>query len=51
VEEEYIMVGDTQRVKIYPEKGFQIPQEIPEEVWNAYEELVKRGYSSHISKE
>lgn len=43
-----IMVGDTQRLKLYPAKGFQIPQEIPEHVWSAYEELVKRGYSQYL---
>ena len=46
-----IMVGDTQRIKLYPEKGFQIPQEIPDEVWQAYEELVNRGYVHHLIKE
>ncbi len=45
-----ILVGDTQRIKLYPEKGFQISQEIPEEVWQAYEELVRRGYSEHVLK-
>ncbi len=45
-----ILVGDTQRIKLYPEKGFQISQEIPEEVWLTYEELVKRGYSEHVLK-
>ena len=39
-----IMVGDLQRIKIYPEKGFQIYQEIPSYVWNAYEHLVKMGF-------
>jgi len=46
-----IMVGDTQRIKIYPKKGFQIPQDIPNTVWSAYEELVKRGYTNHLIKE
>jgi uncharacterized SAM-binding protein YcdF (DUF218 family) len=46
-----IMVGDTQRVKVYAEKGFQIPQEIPDEVQEAYEELVRRGYTRHLIKE
>jgi uncharacterized SAM-binding protein YcdF (DUF218 family) len=44
-----IMVGDLQRIKVYPEKGFQIPQEIPEDVWSAYEELVKAGYDRHLT--
>ena len=43
-----IMVGDLQRIKLYPEKGFQIFQEIPEEVWKAYEELVKSGYDKYL---
>jgi uncharacterized SAM-binding protein YcdF (DUF218 family) len=43
-----IMVGDLQRVKIYPEKGFQIPQEIPDDVWDAYEQLVAAGYDRHL---
>jgi len=46
-----VMVGDLQRIKVYPEKGFQIYQEIPEEVWKAYEELVELGFSSHMIKE
>jgi uncharacterized SAM-binding protein YcdF (DUF218 family) len=43
-----IMVGDLQRIKVYPEKGYQIYQEIPEDVWAAYEELVKAGYSKYL---
>lgn len=37
------MLGDMQRIKLYAEKGFQIPLDIPDDVWNAYEELVKLG--------
>ncbi len=43
-----IMVGDLQRIKEYPALGFQITQDIPEDVWNAYLELVDRGYSKHL---
>jgi uncharacterized SAM-binding protein YcdF (DUF218 family) len=43
-----IMVGDTQRIEEYPEKGFQIHQDIPAEVWQAYEALIKRGFTSHL---
>jgi len=46
-----IMVGDLQRIKIYPDKGFQIPQDIPVEVWTAYEELIKAGYDKHLISE
>ncbi len=43
-----IMVGDLQRIKLYPAMGFQIPQEIPEEVWDAYEKLVANGFDKHL---
>lgn len=43
-----IMVGDLQRIRLYPGRGFQIPQEIPGEVWAAYEELVAAGYDKHL---
>jgi uncharacterized SAM-binding protein YcdF (DUF218 family) len=46
----HYMVGDLQRIKIYPEMGFQIPQEIPDFVWLAYEELVKKGYTKCLVK-
>ena len=39
------MVGDLQRIKEYPVKGFQIPQEIPTDVLAAYEFLVSKGYT------
>ena len=45
-----IIVGDTQRIKFYPEKGFQIGQEMPDEVGRTCEELVKRGYSKRLIK-
>ncbi len=44
----HLIVGDLQRIKVYAEKGFQIPQEIPEEVWEAYETLVNMGYTDHL---
>ena len=45
-----IMVGDLQRIRIYPEKGFQIFQEIPTDVWQAYERLIELGYDKHLLK-
>lgn len=45
-----IMVGDLDRIKQYPEKGFQIYQEIPEYVTKAFEFLVNEGYTSHLIK-
>lgn len=43
-----VMVGDLQRIKVYPEKGFQVHQDIPKEVWDAYWELVELGYTKHL---
>jgi hypothetical protein len=43
-----IMVGDLQRIRVYAERGFQIPQEIPDDVWRAYEELVGLGFGSRL---
>lgn len=45
-----IMVGDLQRIRLYPAKGFQIEQEIPDEVWAAFEELVSADYDKHLIK-
>jgi len=45
-----IMVGDLQRIKIYPSSGFQVPQEIPGDVWYAYEQLVEAGFTEHMVK-
>jgi len=47
----HIMIGDLQRLKIYPAKGFQVYQEIPASVWNAYERLVALGFDKHLVKE
>ncbi len=45
-----IMVGDLQRIKIYPQKGFQVYQEIPADVWEAYEHLVAMGFDEQLVK-
>ena len=46
-----IMVGDLQRIRLYPAKGFQVYQEIPAAVWEAFEALVGLGFNSHLIKE
>jgi uncharacterized SAM-binding protein YcdF (DUF218 family) len=43
-----IMVGDLQRIQLYPAKGFQIHQEIPGDVWRAYQQLVEAGYDKYL---
>ncbi|HEU4606787.1 MAG TPA: YdcF family protein, partial [Chitinophagaceae bacterium] len=45
-----IMAGDLQRIQLYPQKGFQVYQEIPEDVWHAFEKLVEAGYDQHLIK-
>lgn len=46
-----IMIGDLQRIKFYPARGFQIYQEIPVEIWDAYERLVQLGFNKHLMKD
>ena len=45
------MTGDLQRIKLYPSRGFQIYQEIPPNVWEAYEELVTYGCDKRLVKD
>jgi uncharacterized SAM-binding protein YcdF (DUF218 family) len=45
------MVGDLQRIKFYPGKGFQIYQEVPVPIWAAFEELVGYGFDKRLIKE
>lgn len=46
-----IMVGDLHRIRVYPERGFQVPQEISREVWQAFEALVGDGYDRYLVRE
>ena len=43
-----IMLGDLIRIREYPKLGFQIEQDIPEEVWVAGQRLIKAGFDSHL---
>jgi uncharacterized SAM-binding protein YcdF (DUF218 family) len=44
----HVMVGDLQRIREYPQRGLQIPQDIPDSVWSAYEKLVSWGFDQHL---
>ncbi len=46
----HLMVGDLQRIRLYPTKRFQIPQDIPDDVWAAFEFLVACGYDNRLIK-
>jgi uncharacterized SAM-binding protein YcdF (DUF218 family) len=45
-----VMVGDLLRIKEYPKLGFQIEQDIGDEVWQAGQELIKLGYNKYLPK-
>ena len=45
-----VIVGDFQRMDLYARKGYQLPQEIPQEAWDAYHALVEMGYTSKLAK-
>jgi uncharacterized SAM-binding protein YcdF (DUF218 family) len=47
----HIMVGDLQRLTVYGRKGWSVPQDVPAEVMEAYEQLVAAGYTRRMLKE
>jgi len=43
-----IMVGDLQRIRVYPARGYQIEQDVPSEVIAAYDELIAEGFTNYL---
>ncbi|HXQ42708.1 MAG TPA: YdcF family protein [Candidatus Udaeobacter sp.] len=43
-----LMVGDFQRIALYPAMGYQAPEEIPAEVNEAFRRLVAAGFDRHL---
>ena len=43
-----LMTGDLQRLRVYAEKGFQAPVEVPDEIWEVNERLIQDGYDTYI---
>jgi uncharacterized SAM-binding protein YcdF (DUF218 family) len=43
-----LMVGDLQRIMLYPAKGWQIPQTVPESVLLAFHTLVSLGFTQQL---
>lgn len=43
-----IMIGDLQRVIIYPRIGYQTYQKVPEKVMDAYRRLIGLGFNGHL---
>ena len=47
----HIMVGDLQRIMVYPEQGFMVRQDIPGDVFEAWTLLVAMGFRNHLLPE
>ena len=45
-----VIVGDFQRIELYAKLGYQLPQYIPEEAWEAYRALVAMGFDTQLAK-
>ena len=45
-----VIVGDFQRIDLYAQKGYQLPQYIPPEAWEAFRQLVAMGYNKQLAK-
>lgn len=43
-----MLVGALQRLLIYPEQGFMISQQVPDDVIEAYERLCRQGFTSRL---
>ena len=45
-----VIVGDFQRMDLYAKLGYQLPQHIPDEAWEAFHQLVAMGYDQQLAK-
>jgi hypothetical protein len=43
-----MLVGDTQRIELFAERGFAVPQPMPANVKQAYDHLVQQGYTARL---
>lgn len=43
-----MLVGDTQRLWVYADRGFAAPQQIDDDAYAAYERLVAAGYTGRL---
>ena len=44
-----VIVGDFQRIELYAKLGYQLPQYIPPEAWEAYHALVAMGFDKQLA--
>ena len=45
-----VIVGDFQRMDLYAKLGYQLPQHIPQEAWEAFRQLVEMGFDKQLAK-
>ena len=45
-----VIVGDFQRMDLYAKLGYQLPQHIPQEAWDAFHALVAMGFDKQLAK-
>ena len=45
-----VIVGDFQRMDLYAKLGYQLPQHIPDQAWEAFHRLVEMGYDKQLAK-
>lgn len=43
-----VIVGDFQRMDLYAKLGYQLPQHIPEQAWEAFHKLVAMGFDKQL---
>lgn len=46
----HMLAGDFQRILVYPDLGYQVPQCVPEEAMAAFHTLVEMGYTRQLIK-
>lgn len=44
------LVGDAERLRLYPQRGWQVAVPIPSAVTHAVGELIRRGYDQHLPR-
>jgi hypothetical protein len=42
------LVGNLQRILVYPDRGYQIAQQVPEPALSAYRFLLSRGFDRQL---
>ncbi len=44
----HVLVGDTERIILYSQKGYITDQEVPKRILDAHHKLIERGYTSYL---